>query len=492
VSTTLEEPEYTTDSRLANSDLAQIPKKRRTWTWYAYMALWMGMIHNIFNYAVAASLMAKGMSAWQAILTILAGNFVLIIPLLLIGHIGSRYGITFPVLARLSYGVFGANVPALIRAFVAIGWFGIQSYLGGAAFNVLLLKLIPGWQTLNEAFLGLQLNEFIALVAFWVLEAFVTVHGIDVVRRFENFAGPIILVLMLGLLYWALTRMNGLGPLFDEPSKIHSTGGFLLVFVPGVITIVGTFASMALNITDFTRFSRSSKDQAVGQILGLPIATLVFSFMVAITTSATIVVFGGKIWDPTKLLAHFNNVGILVVAVLALAAATISVNVAANLVSPIYDLINAFPRWLTYKRSVLVCVVLSFVIMPWKLMQSPDAVEGLLDAAGAFLGPATGVIIADFWLVKKRRISSRDLYRVEGAYYYRNGFNIVALVATGVGMLLSFSGNFLPALSFVKGYGWLIGIIAGFVIYSVLMGAFQNGRRNMIANRAGIENDPEV
>ncbi|MCQ6278491.1 NCS1 family nucleobase:cation symporter-1 [Bacillus sp. EB600] len=457
------------DSRLMNEDLKPIPKGQRKWTWFSYMALWMGIVHNIFNYSVAASLIVLGMNIWQALLTIFVANIVLMVPLALNGHAGSKFGISFPIYARLSFGVFGANVPALIRAFVAIGWFGIQSYLGAMALNVLMLKVIPFWSDLSTVFFGLPINSWISLIAFWILEAVLAIHGMEVIRRFENWAGPVILVLMLGLVYWAYNILHGVGPILHQPSKFHSVGEFLPVFFPAVITVVGSFATMALNIPDFTRFSRSSKDQVIGQILGLPITTFFFSLMSAFITSATVIAYGKAIWDPVELFKHFDNTIVLVIGAACLAAATISVNVAANLVSPIYDLINAFPKKLNYKRSAIISIVLAFLIMPWKLMQSPDSVHLLLNTAGAFLGPATGIVIADFWIIRKCQVSVDDLYKVEGIYEYKKGFNIYALITMVVGMILSFGGNFIPALKFVSGYGWLIGILVGFFGYYALM-----------------------
>lgn len=473
------------DGRLMNEDLQPISKGQKKWTWFSYMALWMGIVHNIFNYAVAASLIALGMNIWQALLTIFVANLVLMVPLAINGHAGSKYGIPFPVYARVSFGVFGANIPALIRAFVAIGWFGIQSYLGAMALNVLLLKVLPVWSHLSTVVFGMPVNSWISLIVFWILEAILAIHGMEVIRRFENWAGPVILVLMLGLVFWAYHILHGIGPILHEPSKFHSTGAFLVVFFPAVITVVGTFATMALNIPDFTRFSRSSKDQLVGQLLGLPITTFFFSLMSAFITSATVIAYGKAIWDPVELFKHFDNTFVLIVGAICLAAATISVNVAANLVSPIYDLINAFPKKLTYKKSALISIILAFIIMPWKLMQSPESVDTLLNTAGAFLGPATGIVIADFWILRKTVVSVEDLYKVDGIYKYKRGFNINAIIVMVVAMILSFAGNFVPALKFLSGYGWLIGILIGFFGYYVAM-KFNSGSQNQI-NSNGYE-----
>ncbi|QSO47406.1 NCS1 family nucleobase:cation symporter-1 [Alicyclobacillus mengziensis] len=457
------------DEALSNANLRPIAQSERKWSWYSYMALWMGMVHNIFNYEVAASLIVLGMNIWQALLTIFVADLILMVPLALNGYVGNKYGIPFPVFARLAFGVFGANIPALIRAFVAIGWFGVQSFLGSTALNALLILLIPSWSHMSGTFLGLPGNGWIALLLFWVLQGVVATHGMDVIRRFENWAGPVILIVMLGLVVWAVTVLHGMGPIFTEPSKFKSSGAFWAVFGPGVISVIGSWASMGLNIPDFTRFSRSTKDQVVGQFVGLPITTFVFSLMASFITSATIVAFGSAIWDPVQLLQHFKSPVVLILGAAALTIATMSVNVASNLVSPIYDLINAFPRKLNFRSAAIVSMVIAFVIMPWKLMQSPQGIDTLLNTAGAFLGPATGIVIADFWLLRTRRVKLTDLYTREGVYRYSKGFNVTAIVVLIISMLVSFAGNFLPIFKVFAGYGWLIGVVLGFVLYYIVM-----------------------
>ncbi|MBO0781956.1 MAG: NCS1 family nucleobase:cation symporter-1, partial [Ktedonobacteraceae bacterium] len=422
----IEEIEVKIDKRLSNSDLQPIPAKERKWTWYSYMALWMGMVHNIFNYEVAAGLIALGMNVWQALLTIFVADAILIIPLILNGYVGDKYGIPFPVFARISFGVFGANVPALIRAFVAIGWFGVQSYLGSTALNAVISFTVPAWAHLNLDIIGLPLNGWLSLLAFWILQGIIATHGMDIIRRFENWAGPVILILLLGLVFWAINVNHGLGPLFNQPSKFQSPGDFLVTFFPAVISVIGSWATLALNIPDFTRFSRSTKDQVVGQVLGLPITTFLFSLMSTFVTSATVLAFGKAIWDPVELLQRFQNPFILIIGAITLTAATVSVNVASNLVSPIYDLINVAPRKLTFKSAAILSMVIAFFMMPWKLMQHPDSLYLLLDIAGSFLGPTTGILLADFWFYRKRRVAVTDLYRAEGQYRYTKGFNIRA------------------------------------------------------------------
>ncbi|WP_067936690.1 NCS1 family nucleobase:cation symporter-1 [Alicyclobacillus kakegawensis] len=459
------------DEQLTNHDLLPVPAAERRWTWYSYMALWMGMVHNIFNYEVAASLIALGMNIWQALLTIFIADCILMIPLGLNGYVGNKFGIPFPVFARLAFGVFGANIPALIRAFVAIGWFGVQSYLGSTALNALITFIAPGWAKLSSTFLGMPANGWIALLLFWLLQGLLALHGMDIIRRFENWAGPLVLVIMLGLVVWAFAIVHGFGPLFHQHSSFKSPAGFWSALGPAVISVIGSWASMGLNIPDFTRFSRTTKDQVIGQFLGLPITTFVFSLMSGFITSATIVAFGKAIWDPVQLLQHFHNPFVLIVGAASLTAATISVNVASNLVSPIYDLINVLPKRLNFKSAALISMIIAFVMMPWRLMQSPQSLETLLNTAGAFLGPATGIVIADFWLLRKRSVSVSHLYKVHGVYRYSKGFNLYAIVSLVIAMLASFAGNFLPALKPLSGYGWLVGVGLGFIVYSIFMKA---------------------
>ncbi|MCL8208318.1 MAG: NCS1 family nucleobase:cation symporter-1 [Actinomycetia bacterium] len=455
------------DDALANQDLRPVPVRQRTWTWYNFMAVWMGMIHNIFNYEVAASLIAVGMGVWQAILTILTGNVLLLVVLYLNGRLGRRYGTPFPVVARAPFGVLGANIPALVRALVAIGWFGIQAYLGSTALNALLAAVFPWWGAMSAHIsgVGLPLNGLISVLIYWCLFVLVVNHGMETVRRFEGWAGPVVLVVALGLIVWAVSVAHGFGPLFAQKSKFTSFGAFLPAYFAGVTSIMGTWATLGLNIPDFTRFARSDRDQIIGQALGLPLATLVFSFMSILITSGTIVAFGSAIWDPVTLIQKFHNPLVIILGAAALTVATLSVNVAANIVSPAYDLSNLLPRRIDFRTGAILTIVIALVMMPWRLLANPTAIFDLLGWSGGFIAPATAILLVDCWVRRRGHLDVAQLYRRNGIYEYLNGFNWWAVAILVVGMLLSNIGSVVPGLKALYTYSYFVGFAFAFLAY---------------------------
>lgn len=458
------------DSALANSDLIPTTQSERTWTWYNYFATWMGMVHNIFNYAVAAGLLVMGMNAWQALITILIGNLILLGVIILNGELGVRYGTPFPVLARASFGVFGANVPALIRAIVAIGWFGIQSYLGSQAFSVMLGDIFPGWAHLSFVVpvVGLPINELIAVLLYWVLFGFVVLHGMETIKRFESWAGPLVLILMLGLVIWAVHVAHGFGPLFSQPSHFHGSWALMVGLSIGVATVISSFSTLGLNIPDFTRFARSRKDHIVGQLFGLPITQFVFALMAVIITSGSLAAYHQAIWNPVQLIVKFHNPVVVFVGSLILMVATLSINVAANLVSPAYDLSNVFPRMINFRRGALITLVVSFLMMPWRLLVNSGTIDTILGATGAAIAPATAIMIVDFWLVKKRNYSSEELYLRNGKYGYSGGWNWRALVSLVIGFILAGIGLVDNKFAGLYKESWFVGMISAGIVYWIL------------------------
>jgi NCS1 family nucleobase:cation symporter-1 len=467
------------DPALTNPDLVPTPVGQRRWTWWSYAALWMGMVHNIYNFTWIGGLVAIGMSVTQAFAIAITGNLIQTLLIGLNGRVGARHGIPFAVWARSAFGVYGANVPALIRGLVAIGWFGIQSYLGATAINVLLTTAISPWKSLGATVaFDLPLNLWFAMIIYWAINVLVIRHGMETVRRFESWAGPMIFVVMAVLVVWAVTSAHGLGPIFQVPSKYRSIGSFLLTgFIPGVaLYISGSWATMVLNIPDLTRFARSNREQFWGTMLGLPLATGVYYAMAATIVSATLALFGKAFWNPADVLKAINNPALSIVGAALLAIATISVNIPANIVSPAYDLTNLLPRVVTFRRGAVVAIILAFVYMPWRLMQSPETLYGILNNIGAVLGPATGIIIADYFIVRKQRLDIPDLYHTHGRYRAWQGFNLVGLgvLAAGTGLVLL--GEFVPAVIWLYEYAWFVGLIVGFVGYLLVVGAIRLAR----------------
>lgn len=456
------------DPTLTNIDLVPTPVEKRTWTWWSFGALWMGMVHNIYNFTWVGGLVAIGMSVPQALAIAITGNLIQTLLIGLTGRVGARHGIPFAVWARAAFGVYGANIPALIRGLVAIGWFGVQSYLGATAVNVLLAATIGPWKDLGFTVVGgVGLNLWIAMIIYWAVNLLVIRHGMETVRRFESWAGPMIFVVMLALVIWALTAAHGIGPVFETHSKFTSFGSFFFGgFLPGVaLYISGSWATMVLNIPDLTRFARSNREQFWGTMLGLPIATIIYYFMAAIIVSATLTIFHKAYWNPSDILTAINNPSLSIIGAILLAIATISVNIPANIVSPAYDLTNLLPKLITFRRGGLIAIVLSFLYMPWKVMQNPVSLFSVLGNIGAFLGPATGIIIADYFLVRKQLLDVPDLYRVNGRYRAVNGFNFVGLGVLLVSTAIIMTGEFVPAVNWLYEYAWFVGVVLGFLGY---------------------------
>jgi nucleobase:cation symporter-1, NCS1 family len=471
----------TADPRLTNSDLTPTPVAQRRWTWWNFAALWMGMVHNIFNFTWIGGLVTIGMSVPQALTIALVGNLVMTAVIGLNGRVGARFGIPFAVWARSAFGVYGANIPAMVRALVAIGWFGVQSYLAATAVNLLFSTVIPGWQSLSGAsWLGMPANLWITMVLYWALNFLVLRKGMHSLRRFESWAGPAIFVVMGVLLVWALNSAHGFGELLGSPSKYPDVGSFLAGgFFPALaLYIAGSWASMVVNIPDLTRFARSNRGQFWGTMIGLPAASLVYFGMAAIIVSATNEVFGKTYWNPTDVVAAVGSPVFDVIGAVLLAVATISVNIPANVVPPAYDLTNLMPRLITFKRGAAVAMVIAFLYMPWKLLQKPEALYEILDNLGILLGPITGILIADFFVVRRRRLDVPALYQSQGRYRASGGFNIVGLAVMVAVSGLLFVAEFFPPWGALYDYAWFVGVGLGFLVYLltvVITGAVGGG-----------------
>ena len=451
------------DPALYNKDLAPVPAARRTWGLYNYASLWVAMSVCIPTYMLASGLIAGGMSWWQAIGTILLGNLIVLVPMLLNAHAGTKYGIPFPVFVRASFGVRGANIPAVLRALVACGWFGIQTWIGGQAIHS-MLKII--WPAAAQFAGGI----WICFFAFWALNIFVIWRGIETIKFLEGIGAPFMLGIGLLLLWWITGKAGGLGPVLSEPSKFHTTAEFVRFFVPSLTGMVGFWATVALNIPDFTRYAKSQKAQMVGQALGLPAAMTLYSFIGVAVTSASAVLFGEAIWDPVVLLGKFNQPAVALIALVALLFATINTNVAANVVSPSNDFSNLNPRRISFRTGGLITGVTGILLMPWKLLSDFSAyIFGWLVGYSGLLGPIAGVMIADYFLVRRSRLKVEDLYRRGGVYEYDNGVNLRAVAALVIGIGVALLGLVVPALRGLYDYAWFVGFGVAGIVYVALM-----------------------
>jgi NCS1 family nucleobase:cation symporter-1 len=467
-------------SPLYNEDLAPVPLSRRNWTTYNYAALWVSMAHCIPTYMLASGLMASGMNWSQALFTILLGNTIVLIPILLNSHPGTKYGIPFPVFARAAYGTLGSNVPALMRALVACGWFGIQAWIGGEALHIFFRTVIPGWPTLLGAGAGGHTTtEWLSFLLFWGLNVFIIYRGMDLVREVENWAAPFVLIMTGILLWWAVSRANGLGPLLAQPGKFRTLREFWPVFVPSLTAMIGFWATLSLNMPDFTRFGRSQREQIIGQVVALPTTMSLFAAMGVMITSATAIIYGESIWDPVVLVGKFTSPVVVAISMFTVVVATIAVNIAANVVSPANDFANAFPRFISFKTGGLITGVLGIAIQPWKLLADPSGYiyTWLLGYSGG-LGSIAGVLVADYWLRRRRQLRLEDLYLADGIY---QGWNIPAIAATAIGCALAWGGVVVPALKPLYDYAWFVGFFAAAGAHLVLA---RRGERSTVRMQA--------
>jgi len=462
-------------SPLYNVDLAPVPVAKRNWTTYNYAALWIAMAHCIPTYMLASGLIASGMNWWQALITILLGNLIVLIPILLNSHPGTKYGIPFPVFARASYGTFGSNLPALMRALVACGWFGIQTWIGGQALNTFFASIVPGWGTMLGGPIGGHTpTVWISFMLFWALNIFIVYRGMDLLRHVENWAAPFVLVMTAFLLAWMLNEAGGIGFLLHEPGKFQTFNEFFPVFVPALTGMIGFWATLSLNMPDFTRFGKSQREQAVGQVVALPTTMVVFAAMGILITSAAVVVFPemtpADAWDPIKLVAQFSQPLVVAISMFTIVVATLSVNIAANVVSPANDFANAFPRWISFRTGGLITGIIGILMQPWKLIADPTGyIFILLVGYAGGLGSIAGVLIADYWVIRKTSLNLGDLYRTRGKY---GGWNWRAVVATLLGCFFAWIGLIIPTLRPLFDYGWFVGFGLAFLVHWALMRLF--------------------
>jgi NCS1 family nucleobase:cation symporter-1 len=435
---------------------------------------------------LASGLIGAGMSWSQALVTILLGNTIVLAPILLNSHPGTKYGIPFPVFARAAYGTAGSNLPALMRALVACGWFGIQCWIGGQALHTLIASIYPAWPTLLGgkiaapagagtplfSLAGTTPTELLSFLAFWGVNILIVFRGMDLLRRVENWAAPFVLVMTAVLVAWAIARVHGLGPIVSQGGKFQTTGDFIKVFIPSLTAMIGYWATLSLNMPDFTRFGQSQREQAVGQVVALPTTMTLFAAMGVIITSASAVIYGKAIWDPVDLVGRFQSTWIVAISMFTVAVATLSVNIAANVVSPANDFANAFPRAINFRRGGLLTGIIGILMQPWRLLADPSGYifQWLLGYSGG-LGSIAGVLIADYWIIRKRRLALADLYLPDGTYRYRRGWNPVGTIATLAGCAAAWIGLVVPALRPLYDYAWFVGFGVSAAVYVAAMRA---------------------
>ncbi len=463
-------------SPLWNPDLAPTPLARRTWSTYHIAALWIGMSVVITTYTLASGLMQQGMTWWQALLTILLGNAIVLVPMILNAHAGTKYGVSFPILCRASFGVKGANVPALLRALVACGWFGIQTWIGGLALHAMLTAALPAWGTLPG-------NLWVAFAIFWLVQVAIILRGLEGIKMLESWSAPLLLSGGLLLLWWAIDNGGGLGRILAESARLQQAQTPFWQLFPAALTAnVGYWATLSLNIPDFTRYARSQRSQALGQAIGLPPTMTGFAFIGVAVTSATIVLFGEAIWDPVVLIARIGSPAVIMLGAFIVLIAQLTTNMAANVVSPANDFSSLAPRRISYVAGGLITAALGILMMPWRLYADAAAyIFTWLIGYSSLMGAIGGILIADYWVLRRRELAPADLFKLDGRYTYTNGVNYRAMLALVMAVLPVLPG-FLRAATTPGGqvanpifldvlytYAWFVTFALSFASYLLFM-----------------------
>ncbi len=473
------------DQNLVNEDLSPVSQNQKTWTSFNFFTLWVGMSVQIPTYMMASSLIGGGMDWLQALFTILLGNLIVLVPMILNGHVGVKYGIPYPVFTRASFGILGSNIPALLRALVACGWFGIQTWIGGTAIYTLILMVWPEADSVPGQILDVGIVPFACFMTFWFMNLFFVWKGVDSIKWLETLSAPFLILGGVALLYWAYISADGISQIFQTTSKFETTSDFLSFFFPALTGIIGFWATLSLNIPDFTRFAKDQKSQILGQALGLPTTMTLFAFIGVAVTSTTLVVYGEAIWDPIILVQKFDNLFVVAFSVVAILLATLTTNVAANIVSPANDFSNLAPKYINFKRGGLITGILGILMMPWKLLADPSGyIFTWLVGYSALLGPIAGILLVDYYIVRKTKLNVDALYERNGIYSYSNGYNTKALIALGLGILPNIPG-FLVQIQVCSSdsifgyfapfyhYAWFIGLTISAISYGLLMGTKQ-------------------
>ncbi len=465
-----------TESRLWNADLAPTTPATRTWNTYHIAALWIGMSVVITTYTLASGLMSQGMNWWQAMGTILLANVIVLIPMILNAHAGTKYGVSFPVLCRASFGVRGANIPALLRAVVACGWFGIQTWIGALALDALVNAVWSGWS-------GVSSHTAIAFATFWGIQVAIILKGTEGIKMLESWSAPLLLGGGAVLLIWAVRNGGGLSNVLAQSQSLQSGNARFWTIFPAALTAnVGYWATLSLNIPDFTRYARNQRSQMLGQALGLPLTMTAFAFIGVAVTSATIVIFGEPIWDPVVLVTRIGGVGVIVFATLVVLAAQLTTNMAANVVSPSNDFSNLSPRRISYVTGGLITAVIGVLMMPWRLYSDAAAyIFTWLLGYSSLMGALGGILIVDYWIIRRQRLDVDALFQEDGEYTYRNGVNpcaIIALVLSVLPVVPGFiraattPGGVVPnpgLLDTLYSFAWFVTFALSALLYFVLM-----------------------
>jgi NCS1 family nucleobase:cation symporter-1 len=467
-------------SPLWNRDLAPTTIRERTWSTWNIAALWIGMSVVITTYTLAGGFIEAGMNWWQAMITILLGNTIVLVPMILNAHAGTKYGVSFPVLCRASFGTRGANVPAILRAIVACGWFGIQTWIGGQALDALFAVMWKGWT-------GIGGHIWLAFFLFWGIQVFIIVRGVEGIKYLETWSAPLLLGGGAALLAWASWKAGGLGHVLTASAALQKQhNAFWSIFPASLTASVGYWATLSLNIPDFTRYARSQRSQMIGQAIGLPPTMTAFAFIGVAVTSATLLIYGQAIPNPVDLMSKFDSAVVIALATAVIFAAQLTTNMAANVVSPSNDFSNLNPKLISYVRGGLITAIIGVLMMPWKIMESMGAyIFTWLVGYSGLMGAIAGILICDYWVIRRQHLDLAGLFDTEGRYSYSNGVNWRSIAALVLAVAPVVPG-FLRAAATPGGqvaipglfdtlytYAWFVTFALGFVLYWVFLPSSQ-------------------
>ncbi len=456
--------QLTRSDRLYNEDIAP---RQETGHWSAWdlVCWWMSAWHSLGGYTMAVGLLVLGITGWQMVIGLIIGLIIIYFISNLMGVAGQRVGVPFPVFARISFGVYGANIAALLRAIVAVAWYGIQTYLASVAVMILVVKVEPGTNTLtNSGFLGLSTLGWICFLVLWAAQLAVLWRGMEAIRKLSDFAGTTIWVAMLALAVWVLSKAHwSIDWSYSEAKTSLSAGASLTAVLGAVFITVAYMAGPMLNFADFTRLAPNSRSVRRGNALGLLVNGVAFCVISVVIALASQKAYGTAVTDPVELLKHMDNVAVLIVAILAIAIATVGINIILNFVSPSYDFSNVAPKHISFRTGGVITAILALVVMPWKLYANPIAVNYFIGGVGALMGPLLGIALVDYYLIRRGAVDLDALYSdsADGAYYYKNGFNQKSVISLIVAGVVAVAVAYIPALGSLAHFSWPIGVVLG-------------------------------
>ena len=463
------------DERLINHDLAPVTGERKNWSSYSIFAMWMSDIHSVGGYTFAASLFLLGLSGWQVLAALVVGIAIVNVLMNWIGKPSQQHGIPYPVMARVSMGVMGANFAALIRGVVGVVWYGVQTYFASKAVATLVLVFVPAaaaWQ--SSSFLRLDLLGWASFMFMWIFQLLIFQRGMDSIRKFIDFCGPAVYVVMFLLAGWIVWKAGWDSLDLSLSDKVLTGGESFVAMGSAILLVVSYFAALLLNFGDFSRYARTERDMKVGNFLGLPVNFILFAIIVVIVTAGSAKVFGHMIMDPIEIVSKIDNKWAVVLGSVTFIVATMGINIVANFVSPAYDFANLFPKHVDFRRGGLITSVLAVAVCPWIFVDSPKSITVFVSVFGAVLAPLFGVMVADFYLLKKQVLKVEDLYTMApgGRYHYDGGWNRVGVTALVLASVISIGWELCTQLLKVlpeNNFGWVIGAVAGALIYVAMM-----------------------